>query len=237
MDRNITGISRFYCLAITLLIAGWVFLFPISHAVVFRNLLLLVLMGTILANRQTMAVMVRPPLGAETYVLAILTVWMAVQSAIWGVDRSFSFDNLASEWLGTLLTAAIGYGIAQTFVDQCDARKQGHYFAWIVLALFSHGVWTLGYQAIKWWQTGHYELGLTPYGDYSIFSTTINMAFALLAADVALRLSYRTRLFPWANWTALGLMLLICLSIIATKARNGMVSAFAVLTVLGILLA
>jgi hypothetical protein len=237
MNRNRPFIPQFYCPAITLLIATLFFISPIPHIVVFRNLLLLGLMVAILANRQALTAMARPPFGPETYVLAFLTAWMTLQTALWSVDRSFSFGNLTSEWLGTLLTVAIGYGMALTYADQCDKGKNGHYLSWVVLVFIIHGVWMIGYQAVKWRLTGHYDIGLTPYGDYSVLSIPINMAFALLAADVALRLSYRNRLFPWPSWIALGLIGLTCLSIVAVKARNGMISAFAVLTVLGILLA
>lgn len=229
--------SRFFCIAAPLLLAGLFLVFPIPHTTALRNVALLVLLGFALTHRPVLLDLAKPSLGLDTSALAMLTFLMILQTLLWAADLSYSFDNLTSEWLGSLLVAATGFGVMKRIGNQCGTHRQSQSLAWIALALLLHGIWTLGHQAIQWQRTGIYHLGSVPYGDYAILSIPINMAFALLVSDVALRFSRQTKLFSWDIRIALGLMLFASFSVVAVKARNGVISAFAVLVVLAIMLA
>ena len=226
-----------HCLAIAILLAAIYFVFPIPHTIALRNLLtlaLVVLLGVLWKRSTETGVKISH--NPEIIMLGALTLWFVVQTSLWAVNRAFSFGELAQEWGGTLLTAWMGYAIARRLPTMGEANYAVRLPAWIVLALFAHTAWTLAYQAMQWVQTGHYHHGSTPYGDYAVLSTPINMAFALLAADLATRWLSDQRLFPWSNRIAWVLFTITVVGVAAVKARNGVITAFVVLTLLAILL-
>lgn len=228
-----------HCLAGAILLAAIYFVFPIPHTAALRNLLMLALIAllTVLWKRGTEADGVRVSRNPEIMALGALTLWMAVQTSLWAVDRAFSFSELVGEWGGALLVAWVGYAIARRLSKADGPACAETLPTWIVLALFAHAAWMLAFQAMQWAQTGHYALGDTPYGDYAVLSTPINMAFALLAADLAVRWLGDGRLFPWPGHVARVLIFLTAVAVVGVKARNGVIAVFAVLTLLAALLA
>ena len=230
------------CLTGATLLAGVFFVFPIPHTVAVRNLLLLALIGMLLVmwrrGETAAGGGVAVYRNMEIPALGALTLWMFVQTSLWAVDKAFSFGDLIEEWLGTLLVAWVGYAVARrlskTDEPNCCADRLP---AWIALALFVHTGWMLAYQAVRWAQTGHYALGSMPYGDYAVLSTPINMAFALLAADLAVRWLGDGKLFPWSDRAARLLLFVTTVAVIAVRARNGVITVFAVLAMLALLLA
>lgn len=228
------------CLAVAALLAAIFFIFPIPHTVALRNLFLLVLIGMLVYLRRKegpiIADSVAPYRNMEMRMLGILTLWMFVQTSLWAVDKAFSFEEFAREWVGTLFVAWLGVATARRMSAHSPTHVGG-LPAWIAIALFVHAGWTLIYQAVQWIQTGHYVLGSTPYGNYALLSTPINMAFALLAADLAVRWQGGGRLFPWSGHVARALIFFTAMAVVAVKARNGVITVFVVLALLAALLA
>lgn len=233
--------SYAHCLILAILLAVIFFIFPFPHAVALRNLFVLALVGMLVVlwrkGMPSATANVAAYRNGEIQALGALTLWMMVQTSLWAVDRPFSFDNFVREWMGSLLVAWVGYKIAQSLSKTGDSSCVDTLPAWITLALFAHAAWMLAYQAIQWAQTGHYVLGSMPYGDYAVLSTPINMAFALLAADFAVRWQSDRKLFPWSGRVAQALLFITTVAVVAAKARNGVITVFAVLVLLALLLA
>lgn len=227
-----------HCLAGAILLAAIYFVFPIPHTAALRNLLTLALIAllTVLWKRGTEADGVGVSRNPEIMALGALTLWMAVQTSLWAVDRAFSFSELVGEWGGALLVAWVGFMLARRLSGPGTAGCADRLPAWIVLALFIHAGWTLAWQVMQWVQTGRYVLGSTPYGSYAVLSTPINMAFALLAADLIVRWLGDGRLFPWPGRIAGALFFIVTAAVVGVRARNGVITAFAVLGVLALLL-
>lgn len=232
------SLSRTYCLTISILLAGIFFLSPMPHTVAPRNLLLLALivLSAILWKKSTESGM-RASRNPEVLALSALTLWMFIQTALWAVDRSASFDDYFREWIGGgVLVAIVGYGIARGLSMAGDPLCAGRLPTWVVLPLFAHAAWTLTFQFTLWLQTGHYQLGSTPYRDYAALSTPINMTFALLAADTATRWMGDGKLFPWSDRISRTLLFITAVAVVAVKARNGVITVFVVLMLLALLL-
>ncbi len=227
-------------LAVATLLAATFFIFPIPHTVALRNLFLLMLIGMLVYLRREEGPVakgsVAPLHNVEIRMLGILTLWMFVQTSLWAVDKAFSFEEFTREWVGTLFVAWLGYATTRRMSTNAPVYVGG-LPAWIAIALFAHAGWLLVFQATHWAQTGHYALGSTPYGDYSVLSTSINMAFALLIADLTVRWKSSSKLFPWSIWVTRALFLVTAIAVVAVKARNGVITVAVVLTLLTALLA
>jgi|GEM_PF-959791 len=225
-----------YCIGSLLLLGAIYFIFPIPHTVVLRNLLLLILIGitiTLFRNAGAQAVAV-PGRQAwqhgELQALAILTSWLLL-TILWAVDRVFSFDDYLSEWLGSLFVAWLGYKLAGKLSGLNPGGCAIHLAVPIMLALFAHGLWMLIYQVWLWPISGSFPVGATPFGDYSVLSTSINIAFALLLADAASRWLAHKKIFPWSNRLAVALLLSCTVFAVAAKARNGIITILALLII------
>ncbi|MDP2828647.1 MAG: O-antigen ligase family protein [Sulfuricellaceae bacterium] len=230
-----------FCVIVAMLLAMIFFVFPIPHTVALRNLFVLALIGMLITlwrkGMPSVTTDVVAYRNGEIQALGALTLWMFVQTSLWAADRSLSFDDFVIDWLGTLLLAWVGYTIVMKLSKAGDSSCADKLPAWIALALFAHACWLLGYQIVQWVQIGRYPLGSTPYGTYAVLSATINMAFALLAADLAVRWTGEGRLFPWSIRTACSLFFVTTMAVVAVKARNGVITVFAVTVLLALLLA
>lgn len=231
--------SKTQCWVAALLLAGMFFVSPIPQTTALRNLFLLglIAMFTFLwrVGRAEGPSVVAVSRSAEILALGGLTLWMFIQTVLWAHDRSASLSDFSGEWLGSLLVGGIGYGIVRRLPSarDCATLLAGA----IALALFAHAAWTLGFQVVNWLQTGNYELGKTPYAHYAYLSTPINMAVALLAADLAARWMGDRKLFPWSGSVTQILFGISAVAVVAIKARNGVITVFAVLVLLGLLIA
>lgn len=227
-------------IAVSVALAGFFFVSPLPHTTALRSLLLIILVGILFgmwrAVRFSSTGVIAAMARAENLCLALLTSWMLIQTVIWGVDRPASLGDFSREWLGSLLSAALAYGILKVTADEAGRNRSEDLMAWVVLALFAHAVWTIAFQALKAAQTGTYQHGSVPYGDYSVLSTPINMAFALLVADCAARWMGAGSLFRWSQKLSVFLLLIAATAVVAVKARNGVIAVLAVLAVLSVLL-
>lgn len=232
-------LAKNHCWLAAILLAGMFFVSPIPQTTALRNLFLLGLIATFAflwrAGRTEGPSFAAVSRNAEMLALGALTLWMFIQTISWAHDRSASLSDFSGEWLGSLLVAGIGYGIVRRLPSarDCATLLAGA----IALALFAHAAWTLGFQAINWLQTGNYELGSTPYGNYAYLSTPINMAIALLAADLVSRWMGDRSLLWWSSGISQLLFGVTALAVVAIKARNGVITVFVVLALLGLLIA
>lgn len=234
-------LSRIHCWLSALLLAGMFFVSPIPHTTGLRNLFLLglIVMLAILwrKGRPAAPSFVAVSRQAEILAIGMLTLWMVVQILFGAVDRSASFGDFFGEWLGSLLVACLGFSLARRLADQESFDCSITLVAGIVVALFAHAAWMLVYQTVQLMQTGRYELGSTPFANYASLSTPINMAFALLASDFAARWTASGKLFPWSGRITQALLFFTAVAVVAVKARNGVITVFAVLLLLGVLVA
>lgn len=227
-----TKTSGFLGLATAVVVAGFFFVSPIPHTAALRSLLLVALAGLFMA--------IRPAQGGPSWrhlagrsefrLLAALTLYMLMQSLLWAEDRGSSLGSFAAEWCATLLVAWIGYGVARATTLRTEFSFVGGSLpTWAALALAMHAFWMLGYQSFYWVGASRYPFGQVPYGNYSTLSTPVNMAFALLLADIAVRWLVGRKLFPWSERIAWALLAAVTAAVIAVKARNGIVTSCALL--------
>ena len=221
------------------LLAALYFVYPITHTAALRSLLLLALAALVIVQWRRgeweSAPSRRPP--PEILALGALTLWLAARTLLGAADLGYSLGEFVREWLGGLLAAWLGYSYARGNVKNDGGASAGRLIAGVALGLFAHALWLLGYQAAVWLSSGRYTLGSTPYGDYAVLSTPINMSFALLFADLAGRIGRAGGLFPWSGKTTQGLLALVAVAIVAVKARNGVITVSVVLLVGMLLLA
>lgn len=227
-------VTDFRGLAAAIVVAGFFLVSPIPHTAALRTLLLVALAGLVVAARawkiRSTEQAVHP--SFELLALSALTFYMFLQSLLWAEDRTASLTDFSEEWLAALLVGWVGYCLAREAASRTDLTG-GNLVAWAVLALAVHPLWMLGHQLFLWVGTAGGPFGRTPYGNYAVLSTPINMAFALLLADAVARWAAGKRLFPWADRVAWVLLFLVSVAIVAVKARNGVITSCALLVVAG----
>jgi hypothetical protein len=206
-------------LAAPLWIGGFVMLHSLPHTGALRSLLLL--FGC--ANALLLWRRYAPPWravagGAEGWLLAALTAWLLLQSALLAPAPGPALSALAADWGKALLGAAMGAAVALA------ARRAGTPPTLLPTAVFCgffvHVLLTIGYQAWLLARTGQTLPGESPLGNYGYVSPLVNGAFAMLLADAAQRLCGLRRLLPLAHGGLVAALLatLVANALLAAKA-------------------
>lgn len=212
--------------------AALVFVYPIPHTIALRNVLLLAgLIGFgIAAWRQRAAPGVqRLPRAAASLrwalvLLALLTVWMLLQSALISPRPVEALRLWKGDWLVALIVLAVGV------LAQRHAPGSPWLLRAAMLALGAHTVWTFAFQLIHSLRDGVWpHWPLTPVGNkdhYSIIATTLA---ALLLGSLAAPTG-RTR-----RTIALVFVVLAMLTSALVQARNGVLITAALAFAAGVI--
>lgn len=157
----------------------------------------------------------RPPLatltaaGTEGRLLALLTVWLAMQSALFAQSPGQALSALARDWGKLLAVAALGVGLAACVRADGERRGTSALTTGMFLGFFLHAPLIVGYQA---WQAVSFHrllLGEGPLGNYGYVSMLVNAALAFLLADAGGRLCQGRRLLPFSDAVAVAAIALV----------------------------
>jgi len=212
------------------------FVYPIPHTIALRNLLL----GAGLAVSVWLIVRNRPQgrwglwgwlrrllarFNGAGRVLAVLTVWLVLQSAFISPYPQAALRMLRGDWLVVLAVAAVA--LCAVFATRRDC---GHrLLTAFVLALCAHILWLLAYQTAVWLRTGEYPLGFTPFAHKDYQSMLVTTLVSLLLASLVARAATR-RVFFGLSWRATALMLLLsCVAAATLQSRNAIIIIVALL--------
>lgn len=215
---------------------GWLLLvvaiYPVPHTIALRNLLLATGVVVLLLGLPR-----RPqPLGGLKeargigLALAVLTAWLVVQSAAFGLEPGESLSDLRGDWLVALVVAFIGLLAALAAWRDAEPARSA---AWLVAAATAgwliHVLWFLGFQAWHGLRDGALPLGQTPFAQKDYHSVIANFALAVLLAEAVSRAALGRRWLPWpTSWLAAAL-LATGLATAMLLARNGVAVAVALL--------
>lgn len=158
---------------------------------------------------------------SEAVCLALLTVWLVVQSALLSASPEASLKALGGEWTKLLLMAGAG-----TLLAACsdhERNRAGWPTLGLFLGFFVHVVSTLGYQSWTWVRNGAPALGDSFLGNYGYVSPFVTGALAFLLAEVVVRLHGR-RWLQFSNGALMGML-------VATVTAQAMLTAKASLLI------
>jgi len=229
-------------LIVPLLLAAILFLYPVPGTGGARNLLFLstlILLGlTWYRSMDTNKVHFQNLNKTSRYPFAFLlalTGWLFIQTAIFGVDKAESLNNLLEEWvLGGVVFGWLTWNIAKVTNTETDWERGSTLITLMTLAVFAHVVWLFWYQIPIWQNSGHYPYGSTPYAKRDFASFPINLALIVLVADLASFISIKKRVLVIPLWVSTLFMLFSTAAVIAVHTRNGVLSAVAALLLLAI---
>ena len=223
------------------LLAIIVFLYPIPESGTIRNILFLSIIILIIATQKhnlhhNTFTFLRHHTHIKYPIIAlyILTSWLFIQTSMFAVDRTASFNNLLEEWvLGTIIFSWLAWKVTQ--ISICNSIENGSTITTLMLtAMFAHIVWLFWHQIPIWQNSGHYPYGSTPYAQRDFASFPINLAFIVLVADLASFISIKKRVLVIPLWVSTLFMLFSTAAVIAVHTRNGVLSAVAALLLLAI---
>ena len=208
------------------LMAAWlaavVFVFPITHTVALRNVLLLTGVVALLSACRHALPRPAPWLKPAAWCLAALTAWIALHSVAVAPAPTLALDQFRANWLMPLLIGAIGAWAAAQL-------PRGRASQAVVAALGAHMLWLLGWQFKLWLVAGAWPFKATPFGSYDFQGTLNSFFLALLVAD---RLGWAlARCSPLALGprTAWALLLLSLVADLALQSRNSTVITLSIL--------
>lgn len=198
---------------------------PLPHTGALRSLLLL--LGLIhvafLFWRR------RPPLatltaaGTEGWLLALLSAWLVMQSALFAQSPGEALPALAHDWGKLLAVAALGVGLAASVRAGGEQRGAGALTTGMFLGFFLHAPLIVGYQA---WQAVSFHrllLGEGPLGNYGYVSMLVNAALAFLLADAGGRLCHGRRLLPFSAAAAVAAIAVVLVANALLISKAGLV--------------
>jgi hypothetical protein len=198
-------------------LATVVFLYPISHVIALRNLVLAVgLMVIVLTLRHAPKPSSVPQLKASAWALAALTVWLAIHSGFIAEHPAQAFDELRGNWLQPLLIAALG-ALAAARLSTLNALRS------ILLPLFAHLLWVLLHQLVIALQTGHWPLGEMPFAERDYQSLIVGFLAALVIAERLAWVVCQQSPLNWSRQTGWLLLAFTLAGDTLIRTRNGMV--------------
>lgn len=197
-------------------LATIIFVFPISHTIALRNLLLLVGVLAMLATlRGTRRSLRRPLLKPAAWALVATTAWLALHSVAVAPAPTLALDNLRGDWIVPLLTAALAVYAAARVEPRLAIRA-------IIAALLAHMLWMFGWQLWLLLTTGAVadgSKGIVPFGERDYHSTLAGFLLALLLGERMAAHGDGNGFFAVRPmWVGLGLVLL---ADIMLRVRNG----------------
>jgi hypothetical protein len=204
------------------------FIYPIPHTIALRNLLLMIGLISCLWTIRRDKTLIIDWQRLKTFrlcgwLLTILTGWLLFQSALISPYPHLALDHMRGDWLNELLVAMTG-GCAILISHHRGIKRP---LAAIVLALFSHIVLLLGYQAWQWIQTGVYPFGQTPFAQKDYHSMIVTTLIALLLSELLTHdSSFSKRFSDHALVSIPVILIMLAFSIIATVtllARNAVI--------------
>ena len=206
------------------------FIYPIPHTIALRN----VLLGVGLCASLWLIAQNRPA-GEEWlalrrfrgagWVLALLTLWLAVQSTFISPYPQAALRMLRGDWLVVLSVAGVALCAVLAARQDCGHRLLSAF----VFALCAHILWLLAFQVAVWLQTGIYPMGITPFAHKDYQRMLVTTLAALLLASLVARAA-RRRVFFGLPWRMTALMLLLACGAAATlQSRNALIIVVALL--------
>lgn len=208
------------------------FIYPIPHTIALRNLLLTagLLASLWLIGRQGVAADGWRGLRRfriTAWILAILTLWLCVQSAYLSPYPEAALRMLRGDWLVALAVAGVGVCAVRATAQDCGHRL----LTAVVLALCAHILWLLAWQLFVWLTTGEFPLGFTPFAHKDYQSMLVTTLVSLLLASLVARAATRRRFFG-LSWQATALMLILsCVAAATLQSRNAIIIVVALLLV------
>jgi hypothetical protein len=200
------------------------FVYPIPHTIALRNLLLgiglVASLWLLKSNRPTGEWWISlRRFRAAGGVLAVLTLWLFLQSTFISPYPEAALRMLRGDWLVVLAVGFVAVCAAFAIRQDCGHRLLTAF----VLAHCAHIVWLLGWQLTAWAQTGTYPMGLTPFAHKDYQSMLVTTLVSLLLASLVARAAAR-RVFFGLSWRVTAAMLLLaCISAATLQSRNAVI--------------
>lgn len=201
-----------------------VFLYSVPHSVALRNLLLLLgLLGIIVSRGEGVPRFPRQ-FAAAAWTMAILTIWLLLQTFFVATNPAVILGNVWSDWLVPLLTAMLAAWCAVNLPRRQLLRAVfvglGLTVALIVL-----------YQGWVWLASGTWPLGQVAYGQRDFQSSVSGLLLSLLVAErLAVSLGLDSPL-GWTKRTGWGVFLAAIAADLLLATRNGTLVALAQMAV------
>lgn len=204
------------------------FVYPIPHTIALRNLLILsglVACAVVLwrAGPASVRRLVEPLRGlrAAGGLLALLTLWLAFQSAMLSPFPRVALGHLRGDWLVELIV--VSAGIAAVLAARAGGSSALRPLRALAWALFAHVVLLLAYQGWHWLKGGLFPFGLTPFAQKDYHSMIVTTLLGLLLPDlVAHRLRGRGGLGLPAG-ASMAMCALSCIAAVTLYARNAVI--------------
>lgn len=208
-----------------LFVAALVFVWPIRGTIALRNVLLVVALVTWitlwLRTRDSKPRL--PGLKSPLLWYGVLTAWLLVGAFLVSVDTPWSLQELKSQWLRSAMAGVLGFLLAAWAIRPRFDSDRGR-LCLLVLAfpIVLQILITLGDTVWLWVHQGYMPERIARLtGGKLGMSVNVNFLFALIVADVLVRLRGATPLLPASNGQLLllGVAGLACTYVIG--ARNG----------------
>jgi hypothetical protein len=206
---------------------GFIALQSIPHTGALRTLFLLVGILHLVSLARRAGRPTWPRITNAAWWLALLTIWLILQSAWIAQAPHEALAALASEWGKVLLMVAFGVSLTAWMGHSAQEAGRVRVAMGLFLGHFVHVIATLAYQAHAFWRHGTLVPGESLLGNYGYVSPFVTGALAFLLAEKVIRLTGRCWL-PFSN-TA------IVAGFVATLAALAVLSAKASIVVAVIL--
>lgn len=198
------------------------FMLPLSSGVALRNVAILIGCGwciwqwrTVVGALQTDRQILQLFAGYFGFVLLLL-----VHTLLFADSISVSAAALIKEWGGGGAMLVFGVCIA-IVAAQSGSPASGLVAA--AIALLSHTVWMLLYQARPLLSGQAYALGKTPFAAYDYFSQIVSQLVIVMLVAVTIRVWSGKKVLPW-NDRWLGIAVIVSLlGMVGVNARTGLV--------------
>ncbi len=211
------------------------FVWPISHTVSLRDLLLVLnfILFTYLAWRKGWSRDIARDLYVPLGILAVLTTWMYVVAYWLSPETSWSLGEIQGQWLRPLAALLVGALVA--LATRGDPRRQQWAIAIPFLVLMVH-ILDVDFQLVaNWLEHGGPDRfsGLTGGPDKSNYLS--NMLFAFLVAELFYRSLGKKQALPLNRYIFIMAWILAMMSEFAERTRNGIITLVIMMSVLGTL--